>query len=100
MAKQVRVKDTRSAMVARFSGGTFIYPAARFAPTETERGARRNPGSMFGASDDDSGPDDTGTVLNGDDDPVMLDEDDTSETETAAVSGIPISSAPGVQVAA
>ena len=50
VAKQVRVKDTRAAMVARFSEGTFVYPAARFAPTEAELEARRNPASMFGES--------------------------------------------------
>ena len=57
--KQVRVKDTRAAMVARFSDGTFIYPAARFAPTEAELEARRNPASMFGedVADDNADPD-------------------------------------------
>ena len=107
VAKAVRVKDTRAALVARFSEGTFIYPAARFAPTEAEPEARRNPASMFGSSvaDDDTDPDDPGTVLDGGDDPATIEGDDTSEADTAedtsaAMSGIPVSSDPDVQIAA
>ena len=42
-----RVKDTRAALLARFADDTFIYPGARFAPTEAELEARRNPASVF-----------------------------------------------------
>ncbi len=47
IAVQARVKDTRVAVAAHFREGTFIYPAARFAPTEAELEARRNPSSIF-----------------------------------------------------
>jgi len=42
-----RVKDTREAIATHFRNGTFILPAARFAPTETELEARRNPASII-----------------------------------------------------
>lgn len=45
---QPRVKDTRAAIAAHFREGTFIYPAARFAPTAAELEARRSPASLFG----------------------------------------------------
>ena len=102
VARAVRVKDTRAALVARFSEGTFIYPAARFAPTEAELEVRRNPASMFGSrvADDDTDPGDTGTVLDEDDDSATIEEEDTSEADTAAMSGIPVISDPDVQIAA
>ncbi len=54
IAPQARVKDTRAALIARFSEGTFIYPGARFALTEAELEARRNPASIIdGPGDDD-----------------------------------------------
>ena len=36
VATAARVKDTRAALVGRFKEATWIYPGARFAPTETE----------------------------------------------------------------
>ena len=48
---QPRAKDTRAAMLARFANGTFVYPGARFAPTEAELMARRNPASMCEAAE-------------------------------------------------
>ncbi len=42
-----RVKDTREAIATHFRTGTFILPAARFALTETELEARRNPASII-----------------------------------------------------
>jgi hypothetical protein len=36
VAAQARVKDTRAAIVAKFTEGTFIYPGARFALTPAE----------------------------------------------------------------
>jgi ParB/RepB/Spo0J family partition protein len=47
VAPQVRVKDTRAALIARFSEGTFIYPGARFAPTEAELEAPRSPAGVI-----------------------------------------------------
>ncbi len=41
-----RAKDTRAALAARFKDQTWIYPAARFAPTPEELEARRNPSSV------------------------------------------------------
>ena len=41
-----RAKDTRAAVITRFEGSRFIYPDARFAPTDAELGARRNPGTL------------------------------------------------------
>lgn len=48
-----RVKDTRAAMVSHFRDATFVYPGARFAPTEAELQARRNAARLFqdGAGD-------------------------------------------------
>ena len=109
VAKQVRVKDTRAAMVARFSEGTFVYPAARFAPTEAELEARRNPASMFGGSSvgDDPETDDGEAMLDGNDDAAMDDGDDaasdemTAEDEPAASLGsIVTTSTPEIQIAA
>ena len=51
IAKQVRVKDTRAAVIAHFAEGTFVYPGARFAPTQAELEARRNPASLIGGCD-------------------------------------------------
>ncbi len=109
VAKQVRVKDTRAAMVARFSEGTFVYPAARFAPTEAELEARRNPASMFGGSsvDDEPEADDGEAMLDGSDDAAMDDGDDaasdemTAEAEPAASPGsMATTSTPEMQIAA
>jgi ParB family chromosome partitioning protein len=41
VAPQARVKDTRAALIAQVGEGTFIYPGARFAPTEEELEAHR-----------------------------------------------------------
>jgi hypothetical protein len=41
VAPQARVKDTRAALIAQVGEGTFIYPGARFAPTEEELEAQR-----------------------------------------------------------
>lgn len=110
VAKQVRVKDTRAALVARFSDGTFIYPAARFAPTEAELKARRNPASMVGEStpdhDQNNDPDREGGVADGSDDPAIDEEDVASEEmETDgrsldAMTNIPAGSATEIQIAA
>ena len=61
IAPQARVKDTRAALVARFSDGTFVYPGARFAPTEAELEARRNPASLIAGprEDEADGEDET-----------------------------------------
>jgi len=79
IAIQPRVKDTRAAMMAHFASGTFIYPAARFAPTEVELEARRDPASMFGSGEsggeDVTGEEQTADADAGDDDP---DDGDTS----------------------
>ncbi len=40
-----RAKDTRAAVIARFEGGRFIYPDARFAPRDAEPEGRRDPGT-------------------------------------------------------
>ncbi len=53
VAVQPRVKDTRAAMLTHFANGTFVYPGARFAPTEAELEARRNPASIFVGADAD-----------------------------------------------
>lgn len=65
-----RVKDTRAAIAERFRNGTFVLPAARFAPTEAELEARRNPASILG----DAGRDDRGQ-------PEQEGTEDRSETE-------------------
>ena len=36
-----RAKDTRAALIERFAEATYVYPAARFAPTEAEAAARK-----------------------------------------------------------
>jgi len=81
--KQVRVKDTRAALVARFNDGTFIYPAARFVPTKAELEARRNPASMFGENtsndDQNTDPDHEDGMVDGSDDPAIEEEDLASE---------------------
>ena len=109
VAKQVRVKDTRAAMVARFSEGTFVYPAARFAPTEAELEARRNPASMFGGSsvDDEPEADDGEAMLDGSDDAAMDDDDDAASDEmmaedepAASLGSIVTTSTPEIQIAA
>jgi hypothetical protein len=46
------VKDTRAALIARFSEGTFIYPGARFAPTEAELEAPRSPAGVIDDEDE------------------------------------------------
>jgi len=53
VAIQPRAKDTRAAMLGHFANATFVYPGARFAPTEAELEARRSPASMFGGADAD-----------------------------------------------
>jgi ParB family chromosome partitioning protein len=53
VAPEARVKDTRAALIARFSKETFIYPGARFAPTDAELEARRNPAGIIDGSEDD-----------------------------------------------
>jgi len=55
VAPQARVKDTRAALIARFSAGTFIYPGARFALTEAELDGGRNPASIIERPEDDEG---------------------------------------------
>lgn len=40
IAPQARVKTTRAALVAQVGDGTFVYPEARFAPTEAEQEAQ------------------------------------------------------------
>jgi len=83
VAKQVRVKETRAALVSRFNDGTFIYPAARFAPTEAELEARRNPASMFGVA---AGSEEPGTDDPADADASLDDSEDstTGEEESPA----------------
>ena len=51
VAVHPRVKDTRAAMLARFANSTFVYPGARFAPTEAELEAKRNPVSVSGSAE-------------------------------------------------
>ena len=108
VAKQVRVKDTRAAMVARFSEGTFIYAAARFAPTEAGLEARRNPASMFGESgiDDDPEPDGGDAMLDGsddaatDEDAAASDEIATEDEPAASLGSIETAATPEMQIAA
>ncbi len=50
VAVQPRARDTRAAMLARFVHGTFVYPGARFAPTDAEREGRRDPASTSGSA--------------------------------------------------
>ena len=52
-----RVKDTREAVATHFRNGTFILPAARFAPTEAELATRLDPA---GALTDNDNVDDRG----------------------------------------
>jgi ParB family transcriptional regulator, chromosome partitioning protein len=86
VAPQPRVKDTRAALIARFADGTFVYPAARFAPTEAELEARRNPASIFGEGDDDEESAD-GEIevahgeLNDDHDPTGEEDDGTARPD-------------------
>lgn len=40
VAPQARVKETRVALIAQVGDGTFVYPEARFAPTEAEQAAQ------------------------------------------------------------
>ncbi len=85
IAPEARVKDTRAALIARFAEGTFVYPGARFAPTEAELEARRNPASIIDGPDEDDGDgegetDDRGVDGFGDDDAVS----DDAEIATAA----------------
>ena len=67
IAPQARVKDTRAALIARFSDGTFIYPGARFAPTKAELETRRNPASIIDGPDDDDTDDGGVAGFDGDD---------------------------------
>ena len=50
-----RTKDTRAAVIARFEGSRFIYPDARFAPTDAELGTRRDPSTLVPGLDGDAG---------------------------------------------
>lgn len=50
-----RAKDTRAALIERFQGGRFIYPDARFAPTDAELRARRDPGTLVPGHVGDAG---------------------------------------------
>ncbi len=103
VAIQPRVKDTRAAMLAHFAHATFVYPGARFAPTEGELEARRNPARMFegaGAEtqgeeggenresgqyhDEDASSDDGG-------DAADTEEDDAPEADTAG--SLPVAAA-------
>ena len=108
VAKQVRVKDTRAALVARFSDGTFIYPAARFAPTEAELEARRNPASIFGGEDGDEEPDpdaaDATMEAGGgdamDEEDIGFDEMESNDDPKDTMLGTPVSSPVERQIAA
>lgn len=42
-----RAKDTRAALIEWFQGGRFVYPEARFAPSDAELLARRDPGTLM-----------------------------------------------------
>jgi ParB family chromosome partitioning protein len=53
VAPQARVKDTRAALIARVGDGTFVYPGARFAPTEEEKEAQRERARSLACDDED-----------------------------------------------
>jgi ParB/RepB/Spo0J family partition protein len=53
VAPQARVKDTRAALIARIGDGTFVYPGARFEPTEEEQAAQRERASIFGEGEEE-----------------------------------------------
>ena len=94
VAKGARVKDTRAALLAHFAEGTFIYPSARFAPSDAELEARRNPASLisgeFGGEDADGSDDWTGGPDAEDDAEIGPDaamppvSDDPSDIQAAA----------------
>ena len=79
-----RVKDTRAAMVSHFRDATFVYPGARFAPTEAELQARRNAARVFqeGADDDDE-------IGDGEDDAAGDGVDDDQDEDGAPNHGAP-----------
>jgi hypothetical protein len=81
-APQARVKDTRAALIARFSEGTFIYPGARFAPSGAELEAKRNQGNGTDVREDDAAVGEG--ELDEFDDGVLDDDDPDSDDETAA----------------
>jgi ParB family chromosome partitioning protein len=58
VAVHPRGKETRAAMVERFAQGTWVYPGARFAPTEAERVESR--AVAWELADDDAEPGDDG----------------------------------------
>lgn len=49
-----RVKDTRSALIARIGDGTFVYPGDRFAPTKDEQEDQRQKASGLSYNDGES----------------------------------------------
>jgi len=84
VAVQARVKDTRAAMLAHFANATFVYPGARFAPTEAELEARHNPASMFAGAEaetQDDGGEDAADVGQYDDGALGDESGDAADTE-------------------
>ena len=84
VAVQARVRDTRAAMLAHFANATFVYPGARFAPTEAELETRRNPASMFAGAEaetQEDGGDDAADVGQYDDGALGDESGDAADTE-------------------
>ena len=50
-------KETRAALIAHVGEGSFVHPAALFAPTGRELEARRSPSSLIDGEDEDLGDD-------------------------------------------
>lgn len=89
-----RTKDTRAAVIARFEGGRFIYPDARFAPTDAELEGRRDPSTLVPGLDGDAGDGSEGEQANvpgtG---PEPVEQDSTEEEDTAGERAWPIAEA-------
>ncbi len=86
-----RVKDTREAIATHFRNGTFVLPAARFAPTEAELEARRNPAGIVAdiGKDDDRQPEDEDVdVVSAGDEVTDQDDDEAGQEDAEADAGI------------
>ena len=83
---QPRARDTRAAMLKHFANATFVYPGARFAPTQAELDAGRHPASVFGGVDGDGqdGAGDEGAVEADELDAGRHDHAPTDRTDAAA----------------
>lgn len=96
VAPRNTARETRAALIAHVGSGTYVHPAARFAPTAAELagGARLRPATAYGAEADAS--EDLGDGLDGheaalDDGVDALDEagEDDDAGEQGAGDGVP-----------